>query len=103
MADEQQNHPNAPGSKPMKLWGGNSEIFSGIIIQMLGIGEETGQVDEMLARVADYFDEELDHRISMLHTSIEPILLTVIFGTVLFIILAIYLPAFDVVNFAKKG
>jgi len=81
----------------------NSEIFSGIIIQMLSIGEETGQIDEMLARVADYFDEELDHRISMLHASIEPILLTVIFGTVLFIVLAVYLPVFDIVNFAKKG
>ncbi|MHB1696861.1 MAG: type II secretion system F family protein [bacterium] len=81
----------------------NSKIFSGIIIQMVSVGEETGHIDEMLAKVADYFDEDLDHQLSMLQASIEPVLLTIIFGMVLFLALAIYLPIIDVINFAKQG
>ncbi len=81
----------------------NSKIFSGIMIQMLSVGEETGHIDEMLAKVADYFDEDLDHQLSMLQASIEPVLLTVIFGMVLFLALAIYLPIINVINFAGRG
>ena len=81
----------------------NSKIFSGIIIQMVSVGEETGHIDEMLGKVADYFDEDLDHQLSMLQASIEPVLLTIIFGMVLFLALAIYLPIIDVINFARKG
>ena len=79
----------------------NSRIFSGIIIQMVSVGEETGHIDEMLGKVADYFDEDLDHQLGMLQASIEPVLLTIIFGMVLFLALAIYLPIIDVINFAK--
>lgn len=81
----------------------NSKIFSGIIIQMVSVGEETGHIDEMLAKVADYFDEDLDHQLDMLQASIEPVLLTVIFGMVLFLALAIYLPIINVINFAGRG
>jgi MSHA biogenesis protein MshG len=80
----------------------DSKIFSPIIIQMISVGEETGHIDEMLNKVADYFDEDLDHQLSILQASIEPILLTIIFGMVLFLALAIYLPIIDVINFVKK-
>ncbi len=80
----------------------DSKIFSPIVIQMISIGEETGHIDEMLNKVADYFDEDLDHQLSILQASIEPILLTIIFGMVLFLALAIYLPIIDVINFVKK-
>ena len=63
----------------------------------------TNKIDEMLGKVADYFDEDLDHQLGMLQASIEPVLLTIIFGMVLFLALAIYLPIIDVINFAKKG
>ncbi len=81
----------------------NSKIFSSIIIQMVSVGEETGHIDEMLAKVSDYLDEDLDHQLSMLQATIEPVLLTIIFGMVLFLALAIYLPVIDVINFAKQG
>ena len=80
----------------------NSKIFSGIVIQMVSVGEETGHIDEMLAKVSDYLDEDLDRQLNTLQASIEPILLTIIFGMVLFLALAIYLPIIDVINFAKK-
>jgi MSHA biogenesis protein MshG len=81
----------------------NSKIFSGIVIQMVSVGEETGHIDEMLSKVSDYLDEDLDRQLNTLQASIEPILLTIIFGMVLFLALAIYLPIIDVINFAKKG
>ncbi len=81
----------------------NSKIFSAIVIQMVSVGEETGHIDEMLAKVSDYLDEDLDRQLNTLQASIEPILLTIIFGMVLFLALAIYLPIIDVINFAKKG
>ena len=81
----------------------NSKIFSGIVIQMVIVGEETGHIDEMLSKVSDYLDEDLDRQLNTLQASIEPILLTIIFGMVLFLALAIYLPIIDVINFAKKG
>jgi len=80
----------------------DSKIFSPIIIQMISVGEETGHIDEMLNKVADYFDEDLDHQLNILQASIEPILLSIIFGMVLFLALAIYLPIIDVINFTKK-
>ena len=80
----------------------DSKIFSPIIIQMVSVGEETGHIDEMLNKVADYFDEDLDHQLNILQASIEPILLSIIFGMVLFLALAIYLPIIDVINFTKK-
>lgn len=70
---------------------------------MVSVGEETGHIDEMLAKVSDYLDEDLDHQLSMLQATIEPVLLTIIFGMVLFLALAIYLPVIDVINFAKQG
>ncbi|MDA8052623.1 MAG: type II secretion system F family protein [Deltaproteobacteria bacterium] len=81
----------------------NSKIFSSIVIQMVSVGEETGHIDEMLMKVSDYFDEDLEYQLSMLQASIEPVLLTIIFGMVLFLALAIYLPIIDVINFAKRG
>ena len=80
----------------------DSKIFSPIIIQMVSVGEETGHIDEMLNKLADYFDEDLDHQLNILQASIEPILLSIIFGMVLFLALAIYLPIIDVINFTKK-
>ncbi len=79
-----------------------SKIFSTIVIQMVSVGEETGHIDEMLSKVADYFDEDLDHQLSMLQASIEPVLLTIIFGMVLFLALAIYLPIINVISFIKR-
>lgn len=79
-----------------------SKIFSSIVIQMISVGEESGHIDEMLGKTADYFDEDLDYQLNILQASIEPVLLTIIFGMVLFLALAIYLPIIDVINFVKR-
>lgn len=79
-----------------------SGLFPPMVVQMVRVGEETGALDEMLEKVAQYYDQEVDYTVRNLTTSLEPILLTVIFGMVLFLALAIFLPMWDIVSIVKR-
>ena len=79
-----------------------SHLFPPMVVQMVRVGEETGKLDEMLEKVAQYYDQELDYTVKNLTTSLEPILLGVIFGMVLFLALSIFLPMWDLVNIVKR-
>ncbi|HLA51054.1 MAG TPA: type II secretion system F family protein [Thermodesulfobacteriota bacterium] len=79
-----------------------SHLFPPMVVQMVRVGEETGALDEMLEKVAQYYDQEVDYTVRNLTTSLEPILLTVIFGMVLFLALAIFLPMWDIVSIVKR-
>ncbi|MEK7688645.1 MAG: type II secretion system F family protein [Deltaproteobacteria bacterium] len=79
-----------------------SRLFPPMVVQMVRVGEETGALDEMLEKVAQYYDQEVDYTVRNLTTSLEPILLTVIFGMVLFLALAIFLPMWDIVSIVKR-
>lgn len=70
-------------------------LFTPLIIQMLSVGEETGQVDQMLANVADFYDEEVDYSLKRLAESIEPILLVAMGILVLILALGVFLPIWD--------
>jgi type IV pilus assembly protein PilC len=75
-----------------------SNIFPPMVTQMITVGEETAQLDKMLSKIADYYDEEIEATLTMLTTVLEPliiIVLGVILGT---IIIALYMPLFDLVN-----
>ncbi len=76
-------------------------FFPPMVIQMVAVGEETGGLDEMLEKVAQYYDQEVDSAIRNLTTSLEPVLLAVIFGMVLFLALAIFLPMWDMVRMVR--
>jgi len=54
-----------------------SKLFPPMVTQMIRIGEKTGQLDEMLTRVADFYDEEVDTAVSNLTTALEPIIMVV--------------------------
>lgn len=71
---------------------GNSGMFSGLVMQMLAVGEETGQVDDLLVEVADFYDEEVEYQLSRLSDSIEPILIFVMGILVLILALGVFLP-----------
>ncbi len=77
------------------------KVFPPIIIQMIDIGEESGSLDIMLIKVSEYFDQEVDYGIKGLITALEPVLLVFIFGMVLFLALAVFLPMWDIVKFAR--
>jgi len=85
--------------QPMQV----SRIFPPVVIQMVAIGEQTGKMEEMLMRVSEYYDQEVEYSIRNLSTSLEPLLLAVIGGVVLFLALAIFMPWWNLINVFKGG
>ncbi len=88
-----------PLAKPME----ESGFFPAMMIQMIAVGEETGKLDDMLLGVSDHLNSEVDYTIRNLSTLLEPMLLSVIFGMVLFIALALFLPMWDMVKLVRGG
>jgi type II secretory pathway component PulF len=78
-----------------------SKIVPALVIQMISAGEESGALDQMLMKVADFYDEEVDRAIKQLSAMIEPILIVVMGGIVLFLALAIFLPMWDMSKLTK--
>ena len=70
-------------------------IFTPVVLQMIAIGEETGDLDSLMIEVADMYERETDYAIKGLSASIEPLLLTVIGAMVLVLALGIFLPLWN--------
>jgi type IV pilus assembly protein PilC len=75
-----------------------SGIFPPMVDNMIRIGEESGTLDDILEKTADYFDEELDSAITRLTTMFEPILILVMGGVLGTLVVAMALPLFDVMK-----
>ena len=69
-------------------------LFPHLVIQMTAIGEESGSLDSMLAKVADFFEEEVDNAVDALSSLLEPLIMVVIGGLVGSLVVAMYLPIF---------
>lgn len=78
-----------------------TEMFTPLVIQMLTVGEETGNVDDMLKEVADFYDREVDYDVKNLTSAIEPILIVFIGIMVLVLALGVFLPMWDLAGAAK--
>jgi MSHA biogenesis protein MshG len=76
-------------------------MFTPLVIQMLAVGEETGEVDAMLEHVADYYEREVDYDIKNLSASIEPIMIVAIGILVLILALGVFLPMWDLATVVK--
>jgi type IV pilus assembly protein PilC len=76
-------------------------VFPPMVSQMVKIGEETGELDAMLGKIADFYEEEVDASISALTSIIEPIMIILIGLMVGTIILAMYLPMFKLITLVK--
>jgi type IV pilus assembly protein PilC len=76
----------------------DSRLFPPMVVQMIAVGEETSELDSMLLKVADYYERELDGRIDMLSSVIEPVIILFLGVLVAAILISMYLPMFDVVN-----
>ena len=74
------------------------KIFPPIVTQMVAAGEESGTLDDMLAKSAGFLDEDIDEAIKSLVVKLEPILTFALAGIIGFIALAIYLPMFDIIR-----
>ena len=77
------------------------KVFPPMLINMVAIGEEAGTVDEMLTKVADFYEEEVDRTVDALTSLIEPVMMVFIGGIIGFIILAMYLPIFKMGELLK--
>lgn len=80
---------------------GDTGFFTPLVLEMINVGEETGSLDEMLKKVSDFYENELDYTIKNLTTLLEPVMLVGIFGMVLFLALSVFLPMWDMVKFAR--
>ncbi|OMH40822.1 type II secretion protein F [Desulfurobacterium indicum] len=78
-----------------------SKIFPPMLINMVAIGEDAGNLDEMLAKVADFYEEEVDTMVDGLTSLIEPLMMVFIGGVIGFIIIAMYLPIFKMGSLIK--
>ncbi|OQX92585.1 MAG: hypothetical protein B6D58_02240 [candidate division Zixibacteria bacterium 4484_95] len=75
-----------------------SGVFPPMVIQMISVGEKTGGLDEMLSKIADFYDEEVDAAVSALTSVIEPIIIVVMGAVIGGILIAMYLPMFDIIG-----
>lgn len=79
---------------PLKATG----VFPPMVTQMIGVGEKTGGLDDMLNKIADFYDEEVDEAVTALTSVIEPIIIVVMGAVIGGILVAMYLPMFDIIG-----
>ena len=77
-----------------------SAVFPAMVISMISVGEQTGGLDEMLSKIADFYDEEVDAAVSGLLALMEPVMIVFLGVVVGGMVVAMYLPIFDMVNAA---
>jgi type IV pilus assembly protein PilC len=77
------------------------EAFPSMVVQMIGVGEETGALETMLAKVADFYEEQVEAAVKALTSILEPIMIILVGGMVGFIVIAMYLPMFRVYDSIK--
>ena len=79
----------------------NAPIFPAMVTQMIAIGEETGNLDTMLSKVADFYEDEVAAAIKALTSILEPLMIIVVGGLVGFIVIAMYMPMFKIYDQIK--
>ena len=67
-----------------------------MVVQMIAVGEETGAMETMLSKIADFYDEEVDAAVEALSAMLEPAMMVVLGGTVGGLLIAMYLPIFKI-------
>jgi type IV pilus assembly protein PilC len=75
-----------------------SGVFPGMVVQMIAVGESTGALDQMLSKIADFYDEEVDVAVDALTSLMEPMMLVLLGGMVGYFLVAMYLPIFNLAS-----
>jgi type IV pilus assembly protein PilC len=78
-----------------------TKVFPPMVVQMIGVGEATGAMDQMLAKIADFYDDEVDVAVGALTSMIEPIMMVFLGGVVGGFLVAMYLPIFSIAGNIK--
>src|SRR4051794_29472474 len=77
------------------------EAFPGMVVQMVGVGEETGALETMLSKVADFYEDQVAAAVKALTSILEPVMILLVGGIVGFIVISMYLPMFKVYDAIK--
>jgi type IV pilus assembly protein PilC len=80
-----------------------TNVFPPMVVQMVGVGEQTGALDAMLSKIADFYEDEVDVAVAGLTSLIEPIMMVVIGGTVGVVLISMYLPIFAMAGKIKAS
>jgi type IV pilus assembly protein PilC len=80
-----------------------SNVFPPMVVQMISVGEETGALDDMLTRIADFYDSEVDTAVEALTSLIEPVMIVFMGAVVGGMVIAMYLPMFKLINVVAGG
>jgi type IV pilus assembly protein PilC len=75
-----------------------TDVFPGMVTQMIGVGEQTGAMDAMLQKIADFYEDEVDAAVKDMLTAIEPIMIVVLGVVVGGVVISMYLPLFSLIN-----
>jgi type IV pilus assembly protein PilC len=78
-----------------------ANVFPGMVVQMVAVGEQTGALDTMLSKVADFYEDEVDVAVAALTSLLEPLLMVVVGSMVGVVLIAMYLPIFDLAGKVK--
>jgi len=78
-----------------------SKVFPSMVVQMVAVGEQTGAMDAMLQKIADFYDDEVDTAVDALTQLLEPLMIVFLGGTVGTILIAMYLPIFKIADAVK--
>jgi type IV pilus assembly protein PilC len=78
-----------------------SGVFPAMVVQLIAVGEQTGRLAEMLGKIADFFDEEVDAAVSAMTALIEPLTIVVMGGVIGGLLVSMYLPMFDMIGAIK--
>ena len=73
-----------------------TNVFPPMVVQMIGVGEQTGALDTMLNKIADFYEEEVDIAVAALTSLLEPLMMVFIGGIVGTILISMYLPIFSI-------
>jgi type IV pilus assembly protein PilC len=74
-----------------------TDVFPGMVTQMIGVGEQTGAMDAMLQKIADFYEDEVDAAVKDMLTAIEPIMIVFLGGVVGGVVISMYLPLFSLI------
>jgi type IV pilus assembly protein PilC len=80
-----------------------TDVFPGMVTQMIGVGEQTGAMDAMLQKIADFYEDEVDAAVKDMLTAIEPIMIVFLGGVVGGVVISMYLPLFSLINKLAGG
>ena len=80
-----------------------SRVFPSMVVQMIGVGEQTGAMDQMLQKIADFYEDEVDVAVGAMTSLIEPIMMVFLGAVVGGLIIAMYLPVFELAGNIQAG